>query len=268
MHQHRLQFPNIATHGDPLLSVQSVHVWFLYLLWEHIRDPRRDSSCVCVCVKASAVSKSYALLLIGWPVWRMWSFYFFPSFSLVMLVGVPLCSPQTVWWCLCVDVSFPLCALGHVCPYKQMTHVNSCWPTCRLPCYLRPSHLFNRVKLRVKESPFNGAQKEMEEKKMIIERAEDMICLQGHFIYYLSSALIPGHSAPWLWFCRGHFMSELCWITNLSSISLASSKEWAFSLSSIKITDDNCWHCRCSVYSAACSIWCITQCTKYCFTIM
>lgn len=48
------------------------------------------------------------------------------------------------------------------------------------------------------------AQQEMEEKHdSIIKRAEDMICLQGQLIYYLSSALILGHVPPDFHFLKG-----------------------------------------------------------------
>lgn len=43
----------------------------------------------------------------------------------------------------------------------------------------------------------------MEEKHdLIIESAKDMICLQGHLIYYLSFAWILEHIAPCLWFLQ------------------------------------------------------------------
>lgn len=46
----------------------------------------------------------------------------------------------------------------------------------------------------------------MEEKyDSIIKRADDMICLPGQLIYYLSSALILGHVPPDFHFLKGVF---------------------------------------------------------------
>lgn len=201
-------------------------------------------------------------------------FYIFTSalFSISLLscfFYVPLCSPQTVWWSMRIHL-FCIYFGIYLSLFLSQMHRQDKSYTWIPVCPLAGCHDFSfpLISLIVSSSELNSlpstgpSRKKKKINKLIIERAEDMICLQGQLIYYLSFALILVHSAPWLWFCRRHFLSELCLITYLLSIPLALSKECTFFFVN-EYNSNYWWHvlvclCRWTVHST-CSVWCMTR---------